>query len=150
VSLPPGAWIAALLRTWRGRFIAAFLAIQLALPLHYYAARRDHHDERFAWRMFSPMRMVTCSDPDDLARPPGQRRPPRFTIDDAPVALGAEFHEAWIKIATRGRYAVIEHMAASLCAGHRGAQVRVKMACTYLDGTVERVGGYDLCKVPEL
>src|SRR5262249_10606342 len=40
-----------LLRTRAGWFIAVFLVLQLALPLHYYVLRRDPHDERFAWRM---------------------------------------------------------------------------------------------------
>jgi hypothetical protein len=51
----------ALARTGRGRFIIAFLAVQLLLPLHYYLVRHDPHDERFAWRMFSPMRMADCA-----------------------------------------------------------------------------------------
>ena len=48
-----------LLATWRGRFIAVFIATQLVLPLRYYVLRDDEHDERFAWRMFSPMRMAS-------------------------------------------------------------------------------------------
>jgi hypothetical protein len=144
------AAIVALGRTWRGRFIAAFLLLQLLLPLHYYVARKDKHDERFAWRMFSPMRAVSCMDPADVDKPARERNPPRFTVDDQPVVLEAEFHEAWVKMARRGRYAVLEKMGAALCAGNRGKAVRMTMACTYLDGTVERVGGFDLCRVPEL
>jgi hypothetical protein len=146
----PDRWLLALLRTWRGRFIVAFVGVQLALPLHYYLARRDRHDERFAWRMFSPMRMVTCSDPADVARPAGQRRPPRFAVDGQPVELEREFHDAWIVHAKRGRYAVLEKIGATLCAAHPGKPVRMTMTCAYLDGTTEQIGGFDLCKVPEL
>jgi len=52
--------LSALMSTWQGRFIAVFVIAQLLLPLHYYLARKDPHDERFAWRMFSPMRMARC------------------------------------------------------------------------------------------
>ena len=50
-----------LARLWPHGFIAVFVAVQLALPLHYYLLRDDHHDERFAWRMFSSTRMLTCT-----------------------------------------------------------------------------------------
>jgi hypothetical protein len=144
------ASVLALGRTWRGRFIAVFVLAQLLLPLQYYLARKDKHDERFAWRMFSPMRAVSCVDPDDVGKRPREQDPPRFSIDDQPVVLEREFHEAWVKMARRGRYAVLEKMGAALCAGNRGKAVTMRMACVYLDGTVEQVGGYDLCKVPEL
>jgi hypothetical protein len=129
----------ALLATGRGRFIAAFLAVQLLVPLTYYTVRRDPHDERFAWRMFSPMRMVQCD--------------PRFVVDDQPFALGSRFHEAWIELAKRGRYVVIEAMAAELCrepGARAGRSVRVSLTCRGLDGADEFRGGHDLCRIPEL
>lgn len=126
--------LTALLSTWRGRLIAAFVVAQLLLPLHYYLARKDPHDERFAWRMFSPMRMTRCT--------------PDVRIDGKPVSLGAEFHEAWVEIAARGRFTVLEAMGASLCAKHPGAEVRMSIACTYLDREPESHGGYDMCTVP--
>ena len=46
-----------MLATWRGRLIVAVVLAQLLIPLTYYS-HRDPHDERFAWRMFSPMRML--------------------------------------------------------------------------------------------
>lgn len=145
-------WLAALLGTWRGRFIAAFIAVQLVAPLHYYVMRHDRHDERFAWRMFSPMRFVVCSDPDDTAiKQVNRRRPPRFTVgDQAPVALDTVFHEAWIELARRGRYSVLERMGQTLCAANFGVPVKLEMACMYLDGTRENVTADDLCKKPEL
>ena len=60
--MTPVAHIKALAATWRGRFILVFVLSQLLLPLHYYVGRRDPHDERFAWRMFSPMRMTGSSE----------------------------------------------------------------------------------------
>ena len=111
--------------------IAAFLVVQALLPLHYYLFRRDFHDERFAWRMFSPMRMTQCK----LA----------FTVDNQPVDLGAQFHEAWIEIAQRGRSSVIDEMAHKLCREHPGKPVNVTVDCHYMDRPDARYGGVDLC-----
>lgn len=125
-----------LLATWRGRFIVVFLLAQLLIPLLYYVGRKDPHDERFAWRMFSPMRMATCE--------------PKVSIDGKPLQLGAEFHEAWINIAKRGRFNVLEAMGARLCAKHPKADVRVSIDCTYLDRAPQSYGNYNMCMVPEL
>jgi hypothetical protein len=126
----------ALASTWRGRFILAWIAVQAALPLLYYAGRHDPHDERFAWRMFSPMRMIKCQ--------------PQFVMNDQELPLGKEFHEAWIEIAGRGRFAVVEAMGARLCTEHPHTRIELRMSCRQLDGTVETWGGYDVCTVPEL
>ncbi|HEY5952133.1 MAG TPA: hypothetical protein VIV40_41835 [Kofleriaceae bacterium] len=134
--MKPAEHLSALTKTWRGRFILAFVAIQLLLPLHYYFMRHDPHDERFAWRMFSPMRMTQCS--------------PRFAVDKQPVQLGAEFHEAWVEIAKRGRYAVLEGMAEKLCKDHPGKSVELSVDCTYLDRPPSHFGHADMCKQPEL
>ncbi|MEZ4366550.1 MAG: hypothetical protein R2939_09720 [Kofleriaceae bacterium] len=125
-----------LLASWRGRFIAVFLALQVALPLGYYLVRRDRRDERWAWRMFSPTRLDRCE--------------PVFSVGGRPQPLGGEFHEAWIEIARRGRRVVLEAMAARLCAAHPGQDVRLAMTCTTLDGRRDAVGGFDLCQLPEL
>lgn len=132
----PLAHLKALLATWRGRFILVFVASQLLLPLHYYLGRRDPHDERFAWRMFSPMRMTKCV--------------PTITIDGAPVALASQFHEAWLELADRGRFVVLEAMGAKLCHDHPGADVEVALDCTYLDRPAATFGHYDMCQVPRL
>lgn len=139
---------------WPHGFIAVFVLVQLLLPLHYYLARRDPHDERFAWRMFSPMRMTTC----DLA----------MTADGAPVALQRHFQEAWVQTAQRGRRRVVEQMAAHLCGKHR--EVTARVSCTpivaigskpppppgvsrfaYYRGEPYLMGGsFNLCEIPEL
>ena len=126
----------ALARTWRGRFILVFVATQLLLPLHYYVGRRDPHDERFAWRMFSPMRMAQCT--------------PKVVLDGKPFELRSEFHEAWVEIAARGRFVVIEAMGRRLCERHPGSSVTVSLDCTYVDRPPQTYGGYDICQVPEL
>jgi hypothetical protein len=115
--------------------LLAFIGLQLCLPLVYYG-RRDPHDERFAWRMFSPMRMAKCK--------------PTFELDGKPVVLDSEFHEAWLTLAERGRFVVIEAMASHLCEKHRGSALVVAVDCTYLDRDPVRYGGYDMCSVPQL
>jgi hypothetical protein len=126
----------ALVATWRGRFILAFLVTQLLLPLHYYVLRRDPHDERFAWRMFSPMRMAKCKA--------------SFVVDGQPVALGSEFHEAWTGMVERGRMTVIEEMAHRLCAKRPGKPLIVTLQCSYVDRPNVTYGPADLCTRPLL
>ena len=120
------------------------------MPLLYYVARHDPHDERFAWRMFSTVRMDRCGT--HLDRATGD--PPAFFINDntAPVELAAVFHEAWIQIAQRGRKAVIEAMAAELCDRHPGASVRVKYGCRSLNGrrTSMSDATWNLCRTKRL
>jgi hypothetical protein len=126
-----------LLRTWRGRLIVAVVATQLLIPLRYYVANRDPHDERFAWRMFSPMRMAQCT--------------PDMRVDGKKLELGTEFHEAWVEIAKRGRFVVVEGMAAKLCRKQPGVKVTVTLECRYLGKPEPEVyGGFDLCEVPEI
>jgi hypothetical protein len=126
-----------LLATWRGRLILVVLVSQLLIPLHYYLpSQRDPHDERFAWRMFSPMRMTRCEV--------------TTAKDDTPLDLGREFHEAWIEVARRGRFRVIEQMGQHLCAKYPGAHIKMALDCVYLNGKSERYGGYDMCEVPLL
>jgi hypothetical protein len=133
---PPLRQLRALLGTWAGRFILGFVALQLVLPLRYYVANRDPHDERFAWRMFSPMRMAQCQ--------------PTVTVDGQPLALPTRFHEAWLELARRGRFVVLEEMAAQLCAEQPDRKVTLSLDCTYLDRPATTYGGFDMCQVPEL
>jgi hypothetical protein len=123
-------------KTWRGWLITVVVASQLVIPLRYYLAHRDPHDERFAWRMFSPMRMAKCT--------------PKVALDGQPLSLESNFHEAWIELAQRGRFVVVEAMAAHLCAQHPGSAVTISLDCTYLDRDPQTYGGYDMCHVPQL
>lgn len=127
-----GRWVA----RWPNGFIVVFLAAQLALPLHYYLVRLDEHDERFAWRMFSTVRMVNCEV--------------ELRVGDRPVALNREFHDAWIALAQRGRHVVIEAMAARLCKRNPGQPVTANLTCHPLRGPDYAIGGFDLCTIPRL
>jgi hypothetical protein len=127
--------VRALVATWRGRFILAFLAIQLVAPLHYYLVRRDPHDERFAWRMFSPMRMAKCEA--------------NVAVNGQSINLYSEFHEAWVRLAERGRFVVIEEMAEKLCDDHKGKRVEVSLDCTYLERKPAHFS-QNMCEHPKL
>jgi hypothetical protein len=129
-------FVRALLSTWKGRVIAGFVLVQLLLPLHYYTVRRDKHDERFSWRMFSSMRMLRCE--------------PKFQIDDRPLPLASTFHEAWVEIARRGRLRIVEAMSAQLCARNPGQRVQLDLACHYLDGSTRTFSRFDMCPAVEL
>jgi hypothetical protein len=41
--------------------IGAYLVVQLLLPLRYYLGLAPERDERFAWRMFSSVRLQQCT-----------------------------------------------------------------------------------------
>ena len=125
-----------LVSTSQGWVILIVVVSQLLIPLRYYMRRRDPHDERFAWRMFSPIRMVQCI--------------PEVDIDGQRLALDTKCHEAWIEIAKRGRFVVLEAMAAELCAAHPGRRVELRLTCTYVGGNTQQYGGYDMCSVPLL
>jgi hypothetical protein len=126
----------ALAATWRGRFILAWLVVQLALPLLYYGWRHDPHDERFAWRMFSPMRMIKCN--------------PQFVTDGKAIDLTAHFHEGWLDLAGRGRYAVLDAMGARLCDELPHKVIELHMECDAIDGTVQTWPIYDVCVIKHL
>jgi hypothetical protein len=131
----------ALRRGWRGWLILAYVAVQIVAPLHYYTVREDKHDERFAWRMFSTVRMLDCQPLSGAM----------FTVDGKAVPMGNTFHEAWIKLAERGREVVLEAMADKLCRDHPGGDVRLDLTCFDLTHQPETAyGGFDLCKFPEL
>lgn len=85
------------------RFIGLFLIIQLLLPLSYYTYR-ERYDERFAWRMFSPIRSHQCTL--DL----------RFDKTPIPARkLMLHYHEAVLGLLKRARPAVAESIVDELC-----------------------------------
>jgi hypothetical protein len=85
-------------------FIAAYLVFQVGLPLRYYL-RDDAFDERFAWRMFSPIRMVDCTV--------------QFTQESGGVRASVdprrEVADAWLGLMQRARLAVIDGYARHHC-----------------------------------
>ena len=95
--------------------IHAILAGLILIPLHYYTINRDKRDERFAWRMFSPIRSESCAA--------------QFFIDNTRFKASSVFHNAWVGIAQRGRTNVIKAMAQRLCDDNPGKSVRIRIQC---------------------
>src|SRR5690606_11751297 len=79
------------------RWIALLVAVQLLIPLTYYL-RDDPYDERFAWRMFSGIRLHQCRTRAFDLR--GERA---LELD-----LNSVIHRAWINNLARNRRDVIE------------------------------------------
>ncbi len=96
----------------------------------------------------SPRRAVRVADV--LADADGALHHRRSRWTASPMNLGAEFHEAWLELAKRGRFVVIEAMGTQLCAEHPGKDIEVSLSCTYLDRPPQAYGGWDICAVPEL
>ncbi len=92
----------------RNGFIAAWLALQIALPLNYYLSD-DRYDERFAWRMFSPVRLAGCQVRAYDATGGAKR----------PIDLARDLHVVWINLMKRARLQVIEHWSGDWCAARR-------------------------------
>ena len=97
-------------------FIAAFLVIQVALPLRYYLSGQSY-DERFAWRMYSAQRMSQCQV--------------SFSRDgEALVPEG--LHTSWAALLKRGRGSVVEAWGQRLCREESG--VVLNWRCVHADG----------------
>ena len=114
----------------RSAFIALWLAVQFGVPLHYYLGSQPF-EERFAWRMFSPVRMVACQtkfiDASDGA--------------SQPVRVGTDLHETWAHLMSRARSSVVEAYGRRWCDTERAAGrhpvLHVDVTCTNPD-TIEK------------
>jgi hypothetical protein len=80
------------------------VALQVAIPASYYL-RQDRDDERFAWRMFSAIRLRRCEVAAFDVRGPSRRR----------VDLTHVLHASWIRSLERGRASVIDRFLATRC-----------------------------------
>jgi len=101
-------------------FAAAWLALQVALPLSWYVGS-DPLDERFAWRMFSDARRVSCAL--------------RLTVEGRHPHPREWFQVGWIKLARRGRTDVLRAMARHTCL-QTDRPTSVDARCPLSDGTV--------------
>ena len=101
------------------------VAIQVAIPASYYLWRSPTDDERFAWRMFSAVRLKRCTVQvfDDEG-----------ASDKRPLALAHAAHASWVRSMTRGRQRVIERFLATRCAGRRAAEPVLFRHCAWPSG----------------
>ncbi len=87
-------------------FIAAVLGLQLALAVSYYVGD-DRFDERFAWRMYSTIRLTGCSTTaaESVNGSARERR----------IVLAKTLAVAWIKNIRRNRDRVIRKFLETRC-----------------------------------
>lgn len=97
--------------------IHVILAALLLTPLHYYLYNTDKRDERFAWRMFSPVRVESCGTQFFVG------------VDPKPIKTSSKFHNAWAGIAQRGWQQAISVMTQRLCDDNPETPVRVRILC---------------------
>lgn len=98
-------------------FIAACLAVQVAVPVAWYLTPRDDYDPRFAWRMFTSTAHVECR--------------PTATVDGAPVDLVRRFGHVWHHRLEGGWRFVLDAVTERLCAG---GDARVTLQCVEVTG----------------
>jgi hypothetical protein len=114
VPVPTGRWRAVLP-------IAGTLwtLLMLAIPLRYYAAD-DPYDERFAWRMFSAVRVQACQVRVVETRDGAER----------PIALMEVLPAPWSALLERNRPAVVDRFLHARCEAHEGTtRVRFHNEC---------------------
>jgi hypothetical protein len=85
--------------------IAAFVALQFAIPLTY-LAREDGSDDRFTWKSLTEPEPASCETEVSLARADGQREA---------VALEKLVHADWLDYVQRGRRAVVDAFLKQQC-----------------------------------
>jgi hypothetical protein len=119
VPMPSGRW-----RTILPILGLAWVVMHLLIPLRYYLPGSDRYDERFAWRMFSAVRVQHCNvTVTELFR--GRERT---------VALLEILPAPWVALLERNRPAVIEHFLRWRCQHEGTSEVRFRNACTDASG----------------
>ena len=102
------------------------MLVQIAIPASYYLVRDDPDDERFAWRMFSAIRLKRCDVQADELRGEGARRA---------IRLEHALHASWQRSLARGRRPVVERFLASRCAHDEVSEVHLTRQCTSPSGS---------------
>jgi hypothetical protein len=98
------------------------VAVQVAIPASYYL-RSDRDDERFAWRMFSAVRVKSC---EVKLR---ERRAGVFANADLERLL----HASWRSSLARGRRRVIERFMQKRCTDASLEAVEFVRTCRAVD-----------------
>ncbi len=118
-------------RSWLiSAFIVAYLFFQVSVPLTYYAGFRDDlYDERFAWRMFSTVRLYSCSTTSSEVISMGGSEITR------PIDLPRTVHMVWVSNIQRNRSRVIRSFLQQRCTQPNVRSVRLVNMCRKTDGT---------------
>ncbi len=106
------------------RWLGLFVLVQLFVPLTYYL-RDDPYDERFAWRMFSAVRLHRCQT----------SAVERRGDDETPIELTRVLHRAWVNHLSRNRRDVVRAFLRKRCEKDGVSSVVVRNDCVAPDGT---------------
>lgn len=107
----------------KNALIVALLALQIGLPLSYYLSD-NVYDERFAWRMFSPIRLIKCDVALYDATGGGR----------TPLQPMREMHVVWRNLMRRGRLPVVDAFARHWCPQKPGRVLNAQITCGPPDG----------------
>lgn len=108
-------------------FAAVWVAFLLLVPLRYYAlGDHDPYDERFAWRMFSAVRVQECETHIEETR---------FGEETATINAQTTLPAPWLSLLQRNRPAVVESFLNFRCESSIApTSVSVRSACTDVTG----------------
>ncbi len=120
---PPPPRPSAKARRRTGALIAAFVALQFAIPLTY-LAREDASDDRFTWRTLEAPEPASCETQVSLEREGGQREP---------VALEKMVHRDWLDYVGRGRRAVVDAFLRQQCEAGDVLEIELVNRCEGAD-----------------
>lgn len=115
------------------------VALQVAIPASYYLVREDRDDERFAWRMFSTVRLTRCRVlAFDILRAGGgaMRFDGKGPQERSAVDMPRSLHASWLRSLERGRKHVIEHFLAARCEQPDVRYSQLDRSCTSPAGRV--------------
>ena len=121
-------------------WLLGFLLFQLIIPLTYYL-RDDPYDERFAWRMFSAVRLHSC------------RTTSTETIgeNNVSIPLHQVIHRAWSNHLSRNRASVVHAFLRWRCAEEEVNSVQLRNECTTPSGQALQPQIYELdCRTGKL
>lgn len=128
LNTPSGSGPDAPQRLLAVRIIAGvWVAFLVLVPLRYYVfPGHDPYDERFAWRMFSAVRVQQCET---------QVEETRFGEETRAVNLATSLPAPWISLLQRNRPAVVESFLNFRCESNVSpTRVSVRSACTDVSG----------------
>jgi len=104
------------------------VAIQIAIPASYYLVRDDREDERFAWRMFSAVRLQRC----EVDAFEGAALEPASGLRE--IDLRRALHASWQRALERGRRSVIEQFLELRCRSGQPAVALLERRCVAPSG----------------
>lgn len=108
-------------------FAGVWIAFLLLVPLRYYVlADHDPYDERFAWRMFSAVRVQQCETRVEETR---------FGEETRPINAQTTLPAPWLSLLQRNRPAVIESFLKFRCdSSMQPTRVSVRSSCVDVTG----------------